>query len=884
MLKKWLLPASALASGVGMVGFGYLAIRIVESRLEERKESSKEHFPLTGRDTTTYERLSLNDVYTRYKIKTLDKKLQKGKVLGEGSYAHVIGCTEVTTGKSVALKVVKKAFTKAIDFEREVSALTAARIHPNIVQLLDVIDVPDADSWLLVTELLEGGELFDRILQRGAFSERSAALLIRKIASALSCLHRLGWTHNDVKPENIVYCTKDPDSDVKLIDFGMARRHPGAEGYSEKQLASKDLGTTAYWSPEILDPRTRFSSDPRMIDAWTLGVLTYILLFGCHPFDRSGDASEETVAQRIGEKDPETGLPRYLNFDCFGSDYVISANARKFLVSLMTHDPNKRMTVEEVLEHDWIIDTLQSPEDEPQGVANEPKGVAHERRLRGEREAQAALTALLKVATMGSAARDSYYNSIIGESPQQQADDDPLKDFKFELDKRRLRTYNGIVYDVGDVPTGMYVVVKGRALLEYPSETVVGDKQEKTHMTVHVLGPGDLFGETAILEGRSHRNARIRTVGGPMEAYFFSRDDVVAVLSASIELKERLDELSARRYRLRAANALMTHAKNNESLGKTLRFAKGEKVFSKGEPAKHIYLVKSGVVKSIVSESANKAKKDSLEPAVSAPSSTLERALGTSSKQVRAASRVVIGEWGPGDVFGISALYGSPRFASAVAQTPVEVIEVKREDLERVLEHEPMLRENLAQQFRTFKERSASIARKHTRRKSELAKRRMQRLMKESEGQSSSSSSSSDSDASVHSDDSASTSSSSGSAADAAWSSKPSSSEEMDESVIVLKKGEVLFRKGDSSETGVFFVQEGMVHLVDSSGNVRYSNGAGQTFGTESFIRGTPRRYTAVVASDVVKLMKVKVRGTGDYDEDDVVVIGIDENTPSAST
>jgi calcium/calmodulin-dependent protein kinase I len=816
MYRKFFVPTSIALTGVTSVAY-------YEYVYKKRKPNIIGDDRLTKDAVLSYEKLPLSEVYSRFKIKTLDKK-DTDNVLGEGSYAHVIGCTELKTGKSVALKVVKKAFTRLPDFEREVAALTAARLHPNIVQLLDVLDVPDADSWLLVTELLEGGELFDRILQRGAFSETSAAVLIRKVASALSCLHKLGWAHNDVKPENLVYVTKAPNSEIKLIDFGMARKHFDALEPHEHPSISKDLGTTAYWSPEILNPKTRFTTDPRCIDAWTIGVLTYILIFGCHPFDRSGDATEEMVAQRIAQGSGPSGTSTepYLSFDCFGDKLMISENAKHFLKSLLDPNPVTRMKVEEVMRHPWIMEATSQA---TLGVEQEQKSDAHSivtldpRRLRGERDAQKALAAMLKVATEKSALRDAYQtvgNPVVLRHESSTAtlaeQDELLKDFQFELDKRHLQSYKDIVYDVGDITNGIFVLVQGEAQIEYPSQG------GSNFSAVQSLQPGDLFGETAILEGRNLRNARVRTVDGPIQCYFFSRDDVVAVLSGSVELKERLEDLSARRYRLRAANALLQKAQNGKNLGKLLYFKQGERIFVKGEPAKHMYLVKSGVVKSIVSSSlssVNSLPDDSSE-------SQLERALGK-----RGDNRMVIAEWGPGDVFGISALYGSPRFASAVAETPVQVIEVNREELDDILKQEPTLRENLAQQFRTFKERSASIARKHTLKKGEATPPRREESRDIDKGAS------------------------------------KESQRNMNDGLLTLKRGDILFRQGDSPNGGVFFVQEGVVHLIDQNGDVKYANAEGQTFGNESFVKGVPRRYTAVVASDHAKLVRVNVYTAG---------------------
>ena len=756
MYRRLIFPSSALVTLASVYTYKKREIQSLSAQEENRK-------------TLTYERLSLKQVYDRFKIKDLTKK--EG-ALGEGAYGHVVGCTETNTGKSVALKIVKKAFTKASNFDREVTALRAARIHPNIVQLLDVIDVPEADAWLLVTELLEGGELFDKLLNKGPFSELGAAKVISKVASALSCLHKLGWAHNDIKPENIVYVSKLANSDIKLIDFGMARRH----SVKEDQIATKDLGTTAYWSPEMLNSGARFLIDPRVIDAWTLGVLTYILLYACHPFDRSGDSSEDEIAKRIAAYGSANS---YLCFDCFDDDIKISPEAKDLIEKLLHPDPDKRMKVDEVFSHPWIIENvgenleMNDEEEQIKGSITE-----RPRRLRGERDAQQALTTLLKMATENSAYRDFFHNLSMTDNVKNSKD---VQNFQFELDKRHIVNIQGIIYDIDDPTNGIYVLAEGSAVIEYPSDS--GE-----FIVVQQLLPGDVFGETAILEGRSARNARVRTLNGqPIKAYFFGRDDVVAVLSSSSELKERLEELSSRRYRIRAANALFERKDSLEL--KSRSYKKGDIIFRKGEPSENLYWIKTGIVKSIIDTMQGD---DGSE--ISLPTETpLERALGKKTYR----NRRVLAEWGPGDVFGISALYGSARFATAVAETPVQLIELNRSELERVLKHEPTLRENLTQQFRTFKERSFFGEKKA-------------RLDLEGE-------------------------------------------------VITLKRGEILFKQGDISDGSVYFVQFGQIEMIDNKGNVRYVNSEGQTFGNESFVKKAPRIYTAVVVSETAKVIKVSV-------------------------
>jgi serine/threonine protein kinase len=147
--------------------------------------------------------------------------------LASGGSATVWRATELATGRPVAIKVVDKKLLQEAFLNMEVASLRRCAGHPNIMQLLAAYDVrgdavcPDGE-WHLVMELAEGGELFERLLAHGAYSEKVASQLLRQVARAIYHLHSCGIVHRDIKPENIVLMSKDADSPVKLIDFGAA--------------------------------------------------------------------------------------------------------------------------------------------------------------------------------------------------------------------------------------------------------------------------------------------------------------------------------------------------------------------------------------------------------------------------------------------------------------------------------------------------------------------------------------------------------------------------------------------------------------------------------------------------------------------------------------
>ncbi len=136
--------------------------------------------------------------------------------------------------------------------------------HPNVVKLYEIFD--EGDVLYLVMELMNGGELFDRIVEKECYSEKEAADTIRPLVDAIRYCHSMGIVHRDLKPENLLYGSSDGQAILKISDFGLAR-------FVQGELATTACGTPGYVAPEIILGK----GYGQEVDYWSVGVILYIL-------------------------------------------------------------------------------------------------------------------------------------------------------------------------------------------------------------------------------------------------------------------------------------------------------------------------------------------------------------------------------------------------------------------------------------------------------------------------------------------------------------------------------------------------------------------------------------------------------------------------------
>mmetsp|Transcript_5722 Transcript_5722/g.6134 ORF Transcript_5722/g.6134 Transcript_5722/m.6134 type:complete len:474 (+) Transcript_5722:35-1456(+) len=252
--------------------------------------------------------------------------------LGEGTYGNVIKGYTKEGNNPRAIKVIPKSKVKNPErFKLEIEIMRHLD-HPNIMKLYETFE--DPRHVYLVMDLCTGGELFDRIIDKGRLSEAEARNVFLQIMRALFYCHSNKICHRDLKPENLVFDQKDGEN-LKLIDFGMAAK------FRVGDKLTKKLGTPYYIAPEVIN-----RNYDEKCDVWSCGVIMYIMLCGYPPFH--GDSDDEILKKIQSGK-----------FQFEGPSYAkvwtkISPEAKEVITQMLTLDHTKRPSALEILQHPWI--------------------------------------------------------------------------------------------------------------------------------------------------------------------------------------------------------------------------------------------------------------------------------------------------------------------------------------------------------------------------------------------------------------------------------------------------------------------------------------------------------------------------------------------------
>ena len=276
-------------------------------------------------------------------IKTIAGSLEKDirqiykfkEVLGGGHFGTVrIGFRRLDPlpHKLYAIKSISKKHLTKKDLEeltKEVDIISSLD-HPNIINFYETYH--DQSYFHIVMELCSGKDLFEKVFSNNSnITERKVAMIIMKVLHAISYCHLRGITHRDLKPENILFETSGNESEIKLIDFGLSKKH-----FTHEKMHTI-LGTPYYVAPEVLK-----GDYDEKCDIWSIGALTYLLLSGEPPF--KGDCNN-AIFQKILKTEVKFDMKKWKH---------LSKEAMQFVRYCLDKNPDNRPNAIKALAHEWF--------------------------------------------------------------------------------------------------------------------------------------------------------------------------------------------------------------------------------------------------------------------------------------------------------------------------------------------------------------------------------------------------------------------------------------------------------------------------------------------------------------------------------------------------
>ncbi|ONK80268.1 uncharacterized protein A4U43_C01F15770 [Asparagus officinalis] len=259
----------------------------------------------------------------------LMQRFELGRVLGQGTFAKVYHARKLSSGQSVAIKVIDKEKILRVgmidQIKREISVMRLVR-HPNVVQLYEVM--ASKTKIYFVMEYVRGGELFNKVA-RGRLKEDAARKYFQQLIGAIDFCHSRGVYHRDLKPENLLL---DENGNLKVSDFGLSalgesRRHDG--------LLHTTCGTPAYVAPEVINKK---GYDGAKADVWSCGVVLFVLMAGFLPFH---DSNLMEMYRKISKGD-------------FRCPQWLAPEVRRLLIRVLDPNPNTRITIAKLVENPWF--------------------------------------------------------------------------------------------------------------------------------------------------------------------------------------------------------------------------------------------------------------------------------------------------------------------------------------------------------------------------------------------------------------------------------------------------------------------------------------------------------------------------------------------------
>ncbi|NXT89741.1 TSSK3 kinase, partial [Anhinga rufa] len=255
---------------------------------------------------------------------------QLGRTIGKGMYCKVKEAFSQKHQKKVAIKIIDKKegpeefIQKFLPQELQIIMHLD---HKNIIHVHEMLESAEGKI-CLVMELAEDGDIFDYVLHKGPLPEAHARALFHQLVEAIQYCHDCGVAHRDLKCENALL----QGHTLKLTDFGFAKLLPR----DRRELSWTFCGSTAYAAPEVLQGMPHDSCKG---DVWSMGVILYVLLCACLPFD------DTDIPKMLHQQQKGVSIPGHLK---------ISKECQNLLKTLLEPDMTLRPSIRRVSRHPWL--------------------------------------------------------------------------------------------------------------------------------------------------------------------------------------------------------------------------------------------------------------------------------------------------------------------------------------------------------------------------------------------------------------------------------------------------------------------------------------------------------------------------------------------------
>ena len=567
--------------------------------------------------------------------RNVEDDYELGEMLGDGAFSVVRLARHRKTGKQVAVKVIPRELQSEESIRHEVGVLRRVGMHRAIAKLEDYFESPT--HHYIVMEYVDGGELFDHLATAGAYSEKDAAALLQQLAGAVALLHAQKLCHADIKPENLLLDARRPAQARRLwaLDAGEEGRGAADEGHVG-QLAARGLLQVVrrHARRRHVGDRRRRVHHARRLPPLRLRRRRHRHA-GARAIPRAIRRAQFARAILTSHHRPAQIQRRIMagTFDFEDPAWKgVSAAGRELVKGLLRADPERRLTVEELLQHRWLTSEAGSDD---QKLAVRGFG-AQTARLRAavfatmlqqqrdnpvdktqsrlKRRDSALRGGMLEGDLLARAfgAFDLGAKGYITEADLQRvlqrtlglrnSDSHEMMAGVVGADREGRRvTYGNFVRMMGltvkqTLADGEYVFKKGDPVryfyaLRSGHVDVVARPVEARgrEVVVNTLHAGEYFGENALLEGKKHRSSSLRCVGGPCEVLKLSKADFEAGFggdgASAAGLKREGSDADGRERRKLLSFVQMVSPKTHVTL------RKGEPIFREGDdhaPAFHI--------------------------------------------------------------------------------------------------------------------------------------------------------------------------------------------------------------------------------------------------------------------------------------------------------